>query len=287
MAFAREIILMIIKWLSFRIPKTGEKDSYYGEIGGTLIRISNHCTRLRVWDDMLEKNPKWKGKPIISIVFEDNVSTYDTEECLFLKRYRKNPIKVTEYVYNLNGNPKFINSDDIKTIINSVRNIHKGSYTDRTGKCQPPIVRMSQIPNRYSVDTNICGDNGTYQSPNSWGADYVSETIDIYNNIQINYNIIMKQTIRLTESKLRVMIQEAVKEALTENSKQYEQSQGYLDFLEEEGYTEDAIHKVAKDMAENGIESLKDGNREVLCIAFDQNDNLIYSLHQRGWRHVR
>ena len=155
MAFAREIILMIIQWLSFRIPKTVEKDSYYGEIGGTLIRISNHCTRLRVWDDMLEKNPKWKGKPIISIVFEDNVSTYDADDCLFLKRYRKNPIKVTEYVYNLNDNPRFIDSEDIYTIINSIRSIHNGNYTDNTGKCQPPIMRISQIPNLKDTKTAL------------------------------------------------------------------------------------------------------------------------------------
>lgn len=92
--------------------------------------------------------------------------------------------------------------------------------------------------------------------------------------------------ITITESQLRDIIAESIRKALTENSKRHEQSQRYLDFLEKEGYTEESIHKVAKDMAENGIESLKDGNREVLCIAFDQNDNLMYSLHQRGWRHV-
>ena len=71
MAYSREIIKKILQNVRFRVPTTEEKDSYYSEIGNTLIRVSNHCTRLRVWDYMLEKNPKWKGKPIISIVFED------------------------------------------------------------------------------------------------------------------------------------------------------------------------------------------------------------------------
>ena len=129
--------------------------------------------------------------------------------------------------------------------------------------------------------------NGQPYANNAGGEKVILTTTHISRNNTINCNRNMKQTIKLTEERLRVMIQEAVKDALTENSKQYEQSQGYLGFLEEEGYTEEAIHKVAKDMAENGIESLKDGNREVLCIAFDQNDNLMYSLHQRGWRHIR
>ena len=93
MAYAREIILLLIQWLKFRVPNTGEKDSYYGEIGNTLIRISNHCTRLRVWDFMLENNPQWRGKPIISIVFEDDASTFDEVDCLILKRFRKNQLK--------------------------------------------------------------------------------------------------------------------------------------------------------------------------------------------------
>ena len=57
MAFAREIIKKILENVRFRVPNTEEKESYYTQIGNTLLRISNHCTRLFVWDDILEKNP--------------------------------------------------------------------------------------------------------------------------------------------------------------------------------------------------------------------------------------
>lgn len=213
MAYAREIIRIILQWILFRIPTTKEKDSYYTEIGDTLIRVSNHCTRLRVWDDMLEKNPKWKGKPIISIVFEDGTSTYDPIDCLVLKRFRKRPINVLEFVYNLNGNPRFITSTDIKTIISSMKKINGGKYVDKTGKCQPPAIRTSQNPNRYSVDTNISDTEGSYQVANRKGADYVSESKNIYNK---NTNAINKRTIRLTEREFHDIIIEAINHTLNE-----------------------------------------------------------------------
>lgn len=57
-----------------------------------LVRISNHCARLYVWNDMLEKNPKWKGLPIESIDFEDLEDTFNQTEYLrpyFFTYYRK------------------------------------------------------------------------------------------------------------------------------------------------------------------------------------------------------
>lgn len=93
MAHSREIIKKVLQYVRFRVPQTEEKNSYYTEINGTLVRISNHCTRLRVWDEILEKNLKWKGKPIISIVFEDSENTFDEIDCLVLKRFRMKPNK--------------------------------------------------------------------------------------------------------------------------------------------------------------------------------------------------
>lgn len=55
MAFSREIIKKVLQYVQFRVPATEEKDSYYTQIGDTLVRLSNHCTRLYVWDDILEK----------------------------------------------------------------------------------------------------------------------------------------------------------------------------------------------------------------------------------------
>ena len=57
MAYSREIIKKVLEYVRFRVPQTEEKNTYYTEIGSTLVRISNHCTRLRVRDEILEKNP--------------------------------------------------------------------------------------------------------------------------------------------------------------------------------------------------------------------------------------
>ena len=146
MAYSREIIKKVLQYVRFRVPQTEEKNSYYTEIGNTLVRISNHCTRLRVWDEILEKNPKWKGEPIISIVFEDDEATFDEVDCLVLKRFRMKPIKVTEYVYLLQGDPQFITPQDERLIISGIKQVQGGKYTDLTNKCSEPILRVSQNP---------------------------------------------------------------------------------------------------------------------------------------------
>ena len=64
----------------------------------------------------MEKNPKWKGKPIVSIIFEDSGNTF-SNKFLLLRRFRKKPIKVMEYVYPLQGNLQFIAPKDEKLII--------------------------------------------------------------------------------------------------------------------------------------------------------------------------
>ena len=177
MAFSREII-------KIRVPKN-ERDSYYTTINNTLVRVSNHCTRLYVWDNFLEENPKCKGMSIVSIVFEDEEDTFIEEECLVLKRNRKKPVKVKEYVYRLQGNPHFIEKNDEKLIIQSIKNI-SGQYIDKTGKSES-FLRVSRNP-------------GTNE------------------NKQYNKNTNMnKKLIRLTESDLRRIVKESVKRVLNED----------------------------------------------------------------------
>lgn len=207
MAFVREIIHKILQFVKFRISQNAEKDSYYTEIGNTLLRLSNHCTRLRVWDNILEKNPKWKGLPIISIVFEMNESTFDDSDCLILKRYRMRPIKVTEFVYNLEGQSQLISKQDINEIIKSIKNIQNGNYEDPTGKCNEPQLRISQNP---SLD---CNDNSVTNE-----TDDASKTMD---NVELNCAINMKgnkKLIRLSERQLRDIMSESVSETLNLNS---------------------------------------------------------------------
>ena len=150
MAYSKEIIKKVLEYVGFRVPQTEEKNSYCTEIGNTLVSVSNHCTRLRVWDEILEKNPKWKGKPIISIVFEDDEATFDEADCLVLKKSRMKPIKVIEYVYLLQGDPQFITPQDERLIISGIKQVQDGKYIDLTNKCSEPILRISQSPHGVS-----------------------------------------------------------------------------------------------------------------------------------------
>lgn len=193
MAFSREIIKKILQYVQFRVPQSEEKNSYYTVIGSTLVRVSNHSTRLYVWDDMLEKNSKWKGLPIVSIVFEDIKDTFDEDECLTLKRFRRKPIKIKEYVYNLQGNPQFLTPQDEKLIIQSIRKIEKGEYTDTTSKCNPPKLLVSVNPTQNN------------------------------NPQEINCNTNMKRNkIRLTESDLHRIVKESVNNVIKEAYNPYD-----------------------------------------------------------------
>lgn len=201
MAYSREIIKKVLQYVRFRVPQTEEKNSYYTEIGNTLVRISNHCTRLRVWDEILEKNPKWKGKPIISIVFEDDEDTFDEVDCLVLKRFRMKPIKVTEYVYRLQGAPQFITPQDERLIISGIKQVQGGKYTDLTNKCSEPILKVSQNP--PSVPPN---------------------------NQELNTEQYMdKKLIRLTESDLHKIVKESVNKILNETKKKDPMQQWFKD----------------------------------------------------------
>lgn len=194
MAFSKEIIKKVLQYLRFRVPQTEEKNSYYTEIGNTLVRVSNHCTWLYKWDEILEKNPKWKGKPIVSIVFEDSGNTF-SNKCLVLRRFRMKPIKVMEYVYPLQGNPQFITPQDERLIINGIKQIQGGKYTDLTNKCLEPILRISQnppdVPPTKTMNNN---ENKQYKS-----------------NTKMN-----KKIIRLTESDLHKIVKESVNRVLNE-----------------------------------------------------------------------
>ena len=45
------------------------------------------------------------------------------------------PIKVTEYVYLLQGDPQFITPQDERLIISGIKQVQGGKYTDLTNKC--------------------------------------------------------------------------------------------------------------------------------------------------------
>lgn len=41
-------------------------------------------------------------------------------------------------MYNLQGNPQFLTPQYEKLIIQSIKKINEGQYTDTTNKCNPP-----------------------------------------------------------------------------------------------------------------------------------------------------
>ena len=215
MAFAREIIQRILQNVRFRVPKTGEKDSYYTIIGNSMVRISNHCTYMYVWDNYLEKNPKCNNMNIVSIVFEDNDDTFH-QNCLVLNRDRKKPIVAEEFVYPLHGNANFLTKDEVKNIIKSLKAIGTtNKFKEVTSK---GIVnkRISINPTSQNVSVDIYGNN-VYTTDNEPGVDFISESIYNSKEIKENRNMNKKQTIRINENQLRQIVTESVKKVLKEN----------------------------------------------------------------------
>ena len=153
-----------------------------------------------VWDNFLEQNPKHKGKPIVSIVFEDSGDTF-SEECLILKRFRRNPIKVNEFVFPLHGNAQYLSKQDVQTIINGLKGLRNStSFVDQTGKSNHEI-RVSQNPSSGRTTSNQNKTNTENK-----------------NNQEIKENKTMKkkEVVRLNESQLHRIIKESVKRVLKE-----------------------------------------------------------------------
>ena len=158
---------------------------------------------MKVWDDMLNKNPKWKGKPIVSIVFEDNGNTF-TEDCLFSLGYRKRPIKVQEYVYESTQ----LGKRDINLIVQSIINLSKSNnYIDQTEKCKF-YNRGSICPdfNNTEVEKDSLPRKGEYD-----GVDYIPENKAYKYHKNIGKN-------KITESQIHNAIKESVNQILSETS---------------------------------------------------------------------
>lgn len=54
---AREAFITIKQKIRFQ-QTDKEADSHYTILGNTLVRISNHCTWMKIWDNYLQKNPQ-------------------------------------------------------------------------------------------------------------------------------------------------------------------------------------------------------------------------------------
>ena len=204
MAFAREIFQQIKRHIRFQ-QANKESDSHYTILGNTLVRISNHCTYMYVWDNYFKQNPKDEGMKILSIVFEDKSDTFHPN-CCVLKRWRKKPIVIDEYVYPLHGNPQFLSKQDVKSIISALQNTMTSNiFKEPTGKANYN-KRKSITPTSQNITVNST--NYDYTPEFSRGIDYVSES-----NTNMEKN---KKVVRLTESKLKQIVAESVRKALKE-----------------------------------------------------------------------
>ena len=147
MAYAREIFIAIKQKIRFQ-QADKEADSHYTVLGNTLVRISNHCTWMKIWDNYLQKNPQDAKRNILSLVFEDGEDTY-TEECLFTVTERKKPIRVTEYVFKSAS----LSKQDVKMIIGSLQQMMTtNKFNEPTGKGER-FDRISVNPDYMNIET--------------------------------------------------------------------------------------------------------------------------------------
>ena len=208
MAYAREIFIAIKQKIRFQ-QADKEVDSHYTVWGNTLVRISNHCTWMKIWDNYLQKNPQDAKRNILSLVFEDGEDTY-TEECLFTVTKRKKPIRVTEYVFNSAS----LSKQDIKMIIGSLQQMMTtNKFNEPTGKGER-FDRISVSPDYMNIETTT---DGRAIPAGGHGMDYSIEESKTNKNMK-------KNVIKLNENTIRKMVAESVKKVLKENkSIEYEQ----------------------------------------------------------------
>jgi hypothetical protein len=143
MALPSDITLRIRQNLIVETDPYDGKDSFYINFDNTIVRVSNHCTYLWTWDARYRNH---NNKNYVSIVFEDT-NTFSGDN-LLLKRRRKNPLIVDEYVYKITDANSF-NSMDVKKVIRSIKNMDKGyntQYIDETGKLTGHYIRKSINP---------------------------------------------------------------------------------------------------------------------------------------------
>lgn len=206
MGFAREIFILIKQIIGFQQDKK-EKDSHYTILGNVLVRISNHCTYMYVWENYFLQHPEHKEMKIISLVFEDVKNTFQSN-CLITKKNRKKPILVEEYVFPIHGNEDYLSKEDVKSLIKKLQRLDlTGEFIEPTNKAKR-FIRKSINP----ASTNLMNNNTEYATEYHHGIDAVSES-KIYKNTDMKTS---KNVIRINEDQLKHMISESVKKVLKE-----------------------------------------------------------------------
>lgn len=188
-----------------------------------MARTSTHHLKMQ---RIADKDKPWKGDNI-SIAFITPKSKQDSQVRATVRQNAQGtiqPFDITTYQYN----NTILDESDLSDIFHSIVSFLNGQgYSDPfkgTAKQAKVISRHSNIKpykvpathTNISIDSN---NNNRITTKNGYGADYVSESKDIYNNNDIkteNYMRNNKRTIRLTESDLHRVIRESVKRVLRE-----------------------------------------------------------------------
>ena len=189
-----------------------------------MARTSTHHLKMQ---RIADKDEPWKGDNI-SIAFITPKSKQDSQVRATVRQNAQGtiqPFDITTYQYN----NTILDESDLSDIFHSIVSFLNGQgYSDPfkgTAKQAKVLSRHSNIKpykvpathTNISIDSN---NNNRITTKNGYGADYVSESKDIYNNNDIkteNYMRNNKRTIRLTESDLHRVIKESVKRVLNEN----------------------------------------------------------------------
>lgn len=189
-----------------------------------MARTSTHHLKMQ---RIADKDKPWKGDNI-SIAFITPKSKQDSQVRATVRQNAQGtiqPFDITTYQYN----NTILDESDLSDIFHSIVSFLNGQgYSDPfkgTAKQAKVISRHSNIKpykvpathTNISIDSN---NNNRITTKNGYGADYVSESKDIYNNNDIkteNYMRNNKRTIRLTESDLHRIIKESVKRILDEH----------------------------------------------------------------------
>lgn len=183
--------------------KSNQKDtSYYRtySVQGSRpmqVRVSNHGTWLWTWYD---KDYDPSSAINYCIVFsEDGNYDSDVSVNMDIKDEQRNTIgqrksfEIIQYVYNCH----LLDVDDATIINQNIQNIWQNKDFKDPFAGSPKHAKVVKLKPNKSIET-------------------------IVENKQINCNRNMKQTIRLTESKLKQMIAESVRQVLKESEDEQE-----------------------------------------------------------------
>ena len=186
-----------------------------------MARASSHHLKMQ---RIADKDEPWKGDNI-SIAFITPKSKQDSQIRATVRQNAHGtiqPFDITTYQYN----NTILDKSDLSSIFHSIVSFLNGQgYSDPfkgTAKQAKVLSRHSNIkpykapatPTNISIDSN---NNNRITTQNGYGADYVSESKDIYNYNSIktdNYMRNNKRTIRLTESDLHRIVNESVRKIL-------------------------------------------------------------------------